>query len=337
MRKSPVLPILPMRPLVFEKIWGGRRIARMPGKHAPEGEPIGESWEVADLPEGTSTVASGPLEGATLADLTREHGRELTGKRAPDGRFPLLVKIIDAADDLSVQVHPGPDDVGRFEGARSKDESWLILSRDDEARLLHCCKEGVTKERFRQAIVEGEADRFLREVRVEPGDVVRVSPGTFHAIGKGTLLLEVQEPSDTTFRVWDFGRVGKDGKPRDLHIEEALVVGRFEAPPPEKVRPTPLGDGHELLVDAPGYRMERLSLDDSGTRELTLTGDTAVVVIVTRGEVTLTQGTYDDVTLLELQSAIVPASASGFEARARQNGAEIVVAGLGGAPLVEAR
>src|SRR5690606_19836334 len=143
----------------------------------PADRPVGESWEVADLDEGTSTVASGPLEGRTLRELTREHGQALVGTRASGDAFPLLVKVIDAADDLSVQVHPGPDDVGRIPGARSKDESWLILERDEGARLLHGVKDGVTRERFRQALDEGGADRLLREVSVEPGDVVRVSPG----------------------------------------------------------------------------------------------------------------------------------------------------------------
>ncbi len=331
------LPILPMRPLLAEKIWGGRRLSRYASKGAPPDKAIGESWEVADLDEGTSTIASGPYEGRTLHDVTRAHGRALYGRRARGDAFPLLVKIIDAADDLSVQVHPGPGDVQRFEGARSKDEAWLILEREDDARLLHGCRPGVTRERFRQGIVAGEADKLLREVRVQPGDVVRVSPGLFHAIGRGTLLVEVQEPSDTTFRVWDFGRVGLDGQPRPLHVEEALSVGRFGDMPPEKVTPVPLAPGHELLVDAPGYRMERLSLGDVPARRLALSGDTAVVVLVTRGEVALRHGAQEEVRLSELQSAVVPASMPLVDVRRVTAGAALVLAGLGGPPLVELR
>lgn len=334
---SASLPILPMRPVLSERIWGGRRLARYASKNAPDDKPIGESWEVADLDEGTSTVASGPLEGRTLSDVTREYGRALTGRRAPKGAFPLLVKVIDAADDLSVQVHPGKGDLERFPGAHSKDESWLILASDDDARLLHGCRDGVTRESFRQALAGGQPDALLREVRVTPGDVVRVAPGTFHAIGGGILLVEVQEPSDTTFRVWDFGRVGLDGKPRALHVEEALSVGRFGEQPPTKETPRSLAPDHELLVDAPGYRMERLTLDDQNPRTLALTGDTAVIVVVTRGAIRLSVGSHDDVRLSELQSAIVPASAAVLRAGASASGAELLLAGLSGASLVEGR
>lgn len=326
------LPILPMRPLLAEKIWGGHRLARYGSKGAPDDRPIGESWEVADLDEGTSTVASGPYEGRTLREVTREHGQALTGARASGDAFPLLVKVIDAADDLSVQVHPGPDEAARIPGARSKDEAWLILARDHGARLLHGVNEGVTRERFRQALDQGDADRLLREVPIEPGDVVRVAPGVFHAIGRGTLLVEVQEPSDTTFRVYDFGRLGLDGKPRPLHVEEALSVGRFGALPPAKQTPTPLGRDHELLVDAPSYRMERLTLDDGDARALLLDGSTAVVALVTGGEVTLHGRTGPAVRLGALDTAVLPATAGLVEVRAAR-GAELVLAGLGGAPL----
>lgn len=334
---TPALPILPMRPLLAEKIWGGRKLSRYASKGAPRDKAIGESWEVADLDEGTSTVASGPLEGRTLRELTREHRQALTGTRAKGDAFPLLVKVIDAADDLSVQVHPGPADLERLPGARSKDESWLILEVDEGARVLHGVKDGATREDFRRALDAGGADRLLREVPVAAGDVLRVSPGVFHAIGRGTLLVEVQEPSDTTFRVYDFGRLGLDGKPRPLHIEEALLVGRFDPSPPAREVPTPLGPRHELLVNAPGYRMERLSLSEGAPLALRLDGSTALVVLVTRGEATLESAARDEAHLSSLETAVVPASADVVEVRAGSGGAEVLLAGLGGPPLVSPR
>src|SRR5690606_31979199 len=150
-----------------------------------------------------------------------------------------------------------------------------------------------------------------------------VSPGLFHAIGKGTLLVEVQEPSDTTFRVYDFRRVGLDGKPRALHIEEALLVGRFDAMPSPRVTPTSLGDGHELLVDAPGYRMERLSVARGAPRALALSGETAVVALVTRGHLSL-QSRAGEVRLSALDTAVIPASTGLVEVRAIEDGAEVV-------------
>lgn len=331
------LPLLPMRPLLAEKIWGGRKLARYASKGAPSNRPVGESWEVADLQEGTSEVASGPFEGRSLRTLTREHGRALVGSRAKSDAFPLLVKLIDAAEDLSVQVHPGPNDLERLPGARSKDESWLILDVDPGARLLHGVKEGVSRERFRAALDNGEADRLLREIPIAPGDVVRVHPGVFHAIGRGTLLLEVQEPSDTTYRVYDFGRVGFDGRPRPLHVEEALLVGRFGALPPAKETPTLLAEGHELLVDAPSYRMERLRLSPGEHRAFELDGSTAVVVLVTRGRARVRGQLGDEVKLSQLETAIVPASAGGFEVQATSEPVEVVLAGLGGQALVAPR
>ncbi|MFZ9888019.1 MAG: type I phosphomannose isomerase catalytic subunit [Myxococcota bacterium] len=332
----PALPLLPMSPLLKERLWGGHRLAQQLRK-APVDDlrPLGESWEVADLDEGASVVAHGPCEGQTLSALVARFGAALIGTGAPPGRFPLLVKVIDADDDLSVQVHPGPDDLARLPGARSKDESWLILDRDDDARLLHGFVDGVTAASFAAAVRAGTPHTLLREVRVAPGDVVRVSPGTFHAIGKGTLLLEVQEPSDTTYRVWDFGRTGPDGKPRALHIDEALTVARFGQQPAATETPTRLADGHELLVDAERYRMERLHLAPNDSRSLRFSPRTALVVIPTEGEVALAPGEGPSTRAGHLETVVVPAALETLEVQAGREGATLVIAGLGGASLVE--
>lgn len=225
-----------MRPRFVEKLWGGARLRELPAKgqegHRPDpATRTGESWEVADLPEGCSTIEGGAHHGSPLRALVAAHGRALIGERAsagPDGvlRFPLLVKLLDAGDDLSVQVHPGPDYARAHPGTFAKDEAWLVVAAEPGARVLHGLKDGVSRDAFVAAIAAGRAEEMLRTVRVTVGDVLRIAPGTMHAVGRGCLLLEVQEPSDTTFRVWDYNRL-EHGKPRALHVEQALAVARF--------------------------------------------------------------------------------------------------------------
>lgn len=230
-------PVLAMRPLFVEKPWGGARLASLaakqrPGHGPPPGGRVGEAWEVADLPEGASVVDGGPLDGTPLTKLVEEHGRDLVGERAapgPDGvlRFPLLVKLIDAGDDLSVQVHPDEAYARAHPGTFPKDEAWLVVAVEPGARVLHGVRDSVDRDAFLRAIHERRAHELLREVRVSVGDVLRIAPGTLHAVGRGCLLLEVQEPSDTTFRVWDWDRKDANGATRKLHVEEALAVARF--------------------------------------------------------------------------------------------------------------
>lgn len=335
MSTQPV-PLLPMRPLFFEKIWGGHRLSRVEGKGAPEGRPVGESWEVADLEEGESVVAGGPLEGERLGALVERFGAALVGTRAPEGRFPLLVKLIDASNDLSVQVHPGRHNAHLLAGARPKDEAWLILDSDAGGRVLHGFQDGVDEAAFRAAIADGRAHELLRSVPVRPGDVVHVSPGVFHAIGRGVFLLEVQEPSDTTYRVWDFGRKGLDGKPRPLHVDEALTVAAFGPQPAPTVAPfwRPLTSGveHAFLVDTPGYRLEELRLCEGASIRLSLSGETALVVVALSGRARLTLEGGEPVDLPALHTVVVPAS-GGALTLSSEGGSTLALAGLGGAPL----
>jgi mannose-6-phosphate isomerase len=326
-----------MRPVFFEKVWGGDKLRRLADKGAPEGGPLGEAWEVADLPQGASVVASGPLAGRTLRELVEEHGAELIGDTAVDGRFPLLVKLIDAADDLSVQVHPGADDVRRFEGAASKEEAWVIVDVDDGGRVLHGFVDGVTPERFRASITDGTAGAQLRTVDVRAGDVVHVTPGTFHAIGRGVFLLEVQQPSDTTFRVWDWGRMGLDGKPRALHVEQALEVARYGPQPDALAAPVALptmnAANRELLVDAGSFRMERLSLQPMPLSWSTPSSSPLVLMPTTQSLVVRTDAGEAEVA--PLTTCIVAAAHERITIEPAGHG-DVIVAGVGGADLLGA-
>lgn len=324
--------LLGMRPRYVEKLWGGERLARLPAKarpgHAPPiGRVVGEAWEVADLPEGSSTVEGGPLHGRSLTDVVRLFGREVVGDAplAADGtlRFPLLVKLIDAGDDLSVQVHPTLAWAESHPGAVAKDEAWLVVDAVGGARVLHGTPPQMDAATFRAAIASGTADRALREVPVAVGDVVRIEPGTLHAIGRGCLMLEVQEPSDTTFRVWDFGRLDKDGRARALHVEEALAVARFGPHGPAIL--TAAASGKPAVVAA-RYSMTLVDVAAGATAPLPLEAGRAGVAFALRGEVTLRAG-EDAVALPMGASAVICASARGVVATSGMAATVVVMSG----------
>lgn len=257
---EPLYPLL-CRPLYQDRIWGGRRLARLYGKELPGGadRPIGESWEVADLANGASSIGNGPLEGRSLTEVTAALGESLVGSAWPAGAFPLLVKLLDAQDDLSVQVHPSAADCAQwFPADASKDETWVVVDADPGARVFYGFQPGVTRAAFEHHLEAETLLDILQPVAVRAGDVLRVAPGTVHALGRGVAVLEVQEPSDTTFRLYDFGRG------RQVHLAEGQRVVRLDSGAPllaPEVVETDWGV-HELLVDVPAYRLERLSAEE---------------------------------------------------------------------------
>jgi mannose-6-phosphate isomerase len=221
---NPLAVPLAFAPTYHVLVWGGRRMARW-RRDLPDG-PVGESWDLADHARGMSLVADGPLMGKSLRELTSAHGRELVGAAWDGGEFPLLVKLIDASDRLSIQVHP--DDAlakSLGVGARGKTECWLILA--DGGELFVGLKPGVTRERFEAARASGTVADCLARYEVQDGDFAFLPARTVHALGKGCLLYEVQQTCDVTFRVDDWGRVGLDGKPRPLHVEQSLATIDF--------------------------------------------------------------------------------------------------------------
>lgn len=281
--------IFATQPLLVPRVWGGTSLRQTYG--IPGDQPIGEAWLVADLPEGASAVI-----GASDLRACVEAHPELAGD---DGRFPLLIKVIDALSDLSIQVHPGPGNAHLFEGARSKDECWLVLAAQPGASIYFGFRRPCRADEVERALEEATITDLLERVEVHPGDVFRIEPGTVHAIGAGVVLLEVQEPSDTTFRVFDYNRPGLDGKPRPLHVEQALAVSTFT--PARRVQPRVFQDW-ELLVEAPGYAMLRGHV--AGQRTLA-PQPKAFVVVALDGPVELRLGGKS--THVEaLNAAIVP-------------------------------
>ena len=269
--------ILPLEPYLRPTVWGGRRLGERFGKDLPPGAPVGESFEVSALPGAESVVRSGPLAGRGLAGLVEEFGEALVGApvRARYGdEFPLLIKLIDAAEDLSIQVHPDDGYARRQRlGPRSKTEAWYVL---DSGGIVLGLREGVDRRRLEQALAEGRAEEAVRYCPAEAADVVLLPAGTVHALGRGTMVYEVQQASDLTFRLYDYDRPGLDGQPRELHLEQAMEVIDFEAQAPEPRPATPPGPCGEVLVEAGAFR---LTLFGDGERLLGSEVFAAVTVI----------------------------------------------------------
>jgi len=255
----------PFIPTFKAKPWGGRALARVAGKALPCHQPIGESWELADHPHGMSVVAEGPLAGLTLRQLMERHGVALMGRRASGERFPLLVKTLHARRRLSVQVHP--DDrtarAMRLNDA-GKTEAWYVLDVSPTGKILVGLKHRSDVARLRELAASGELTQRLRVLHPCKGDAVFCPAGAVHALGPGVVLLEIQQNSDSTFRLHDWGRTGLDGKSRELHLNEAVraVDGRLLMA--RKCKPKPLRGltiPSERLIACDKFIVERWHVD----------------------------------------------------------------------------
>ncbi|MGH7937449.1 MAG: type I phosphomannose isomerase catalytic subunit [Bryobacteraceae bacterium] len=270
------------QPLVFEpifqeRVWGGRRLESVFGKALPAGKSIGESWEIVDRPEAQSVVRQGPLRGQTLHELWRDHRPEVFGEDAPETpRFPIFAKLLDAREKLSLQVHP-PEKVATALGGEAKTEMWYLTEADPGAEIFFGLRRGTSRAQFEEAVASGEAADLVHRIAGKKGDAFFVPSGRLHAIGPGNLVVEIQQNSDTTYRVFDWNRVGSDGKPRRLHLAEAMRSIDFDDFEPEIVRPR-----GELLVESPLFVVEKWELQ--GARSA-LDGNAVALFICLSGTV----------------------------------------------------
>ncbi len=280
MKKEELYPLL-FEPYYKEVMWGGSQMAARLNRNVPAGVLIGEAWEICDRPEFSSPAVNGPLAGKTLRELISVYGRELMGSRFEGGEFPLLVKLIDAGKKLSLQVHPDEDACEKIGGsAQPKTEMWYIMAVEEGAEIIAGVAADADREKFFEKMVSGDVTDMLRIYKSSPGDTYFIRAGLVHAIGAGNLLLEVQQNSDTTYRISEWGRLDSNGKPRQLHVEESGkcinfslgddILVRSEAPCTEGVRIRP------VVGDCPFFKVDEISFcgrwhdstEDSGSFHL---------------------------------------------------------------------
>jgi len=264
---------LVFEPLFMERVWGGRHLESLYGKRLPSAALIGESWEIVDRPEAQSVVHEGPLRGATLHELWCQHREEIFGQVADSPRFPILAKLLDAQESLSLQVHP-PHAIAQKLGGESKSELWYVAQAAPKARLYAGVKKGTTREVFRKALDEGKVEKHLHALELKTGDAIFLPSGRMHALGGGNVLVEIQENSDTTYRIYDWNRVKKGRPPRQMHIAEAMQCVDFEDVEPALLRP----EG-ETLVEHELFEIEKWEVPED--REIAEGGRFAIIVCLT--------------------------------------------------------
>ncbi len=264
---------LTFEPIFQERMWGGQRLESEFHKKLPPQKHIGESWEIVDRTEAQSVVANGPLRGSTLHELWTRHREEIFGEVPETPRFPLLIKIIDAQEKLSLQVHPAEDAATRL-GGEPKSEFWYVAGAD-ETELFLGFRKPITREKFEEAVRDGAVLDYVHKIAVRAGDAVFLPAGRVHATGAGNLLIEIQQNSDTTYRIFDWHRIDPTtGKQRELHVQRAIQCIDFE-----DVQPKLIEARGELLVSHSLFEIQKWTLD--GRRDAAPLGQFAIICCLT--------------------------------------------------------
>jgi len=325
--KENVLPFL-LTPAIKHCLWGGNKIRNVYGKGVSEPETgnascvyhhdgVGETWECSTNEGGISIVASGCYKGLSLKEVLQMHPEYLGCWQNPEGELPILVKLIDAKKDLSIQVHPDDNYAMQNEnGSKGKTEMWYILEAGEESRIIYGLEHNVTREQFASSLLRGTAEKYLKKVSVKSGDSFLIKAGTIHGIGEGILLAEVQENSNITYRLYDYNRVGQDRKPRELHIEKGLEVSDLckTEEPRQGLRQFRYGKGYasQSICTNHYFQMEKLLLNTQCCREmavLTLRQDTFYVLLCIDGCGTLFTE-QEDIYFFKGDCIFVPANVS---------------------------
>lgn len=273
--------LLCFEPIYQDRVWGGRVLESAFNRTLPAERPIGESWEIVDRPEAQSIVRCGALKGTTLRRLIEQHGAEVMGPKWPAQKtFPILVKWLDCRERLSLQVHPPASIAGELKG-EPKTENWYIAHSTADAHLLVGLRKGVTREQFERAIADNTLEKCIHHFRVAAGDSILVHSGQVHAIDAGNLILEIQQNSDTTYRVYDWGRTGLDGKPRQLHIPQSLKSIQWDDFEPAPVRGAPTSG---VIADCAEFSIRRVVLG-AGERVSIKAGEQPRLLSVVSGSI----------------------------------------------------
>lgn len=273
------MSILKLKPSCKDYLWGGKRLKEEYEKEY-DGDILAETWELSCHPDGPSYIANGPYAGKTLQQYIQQEGKAVLGTHCRRFRdFPILIKFIDARDNLSIQVHPDNGFALKHEGQYGKTEMWYVMDAGNDAFLYYGFKREISKEEFAERIKKDTLLEVLHAVPVQKGDVLFIESGTIHAIGKDILIAEIQQNSNVTYRVYDYGRVGKDGKKRDLHIEEALAVTK-------RVPILKDNSSYPHVADCDYFTVDKLNLDGNVMKKMegTVSDDSFASILILEGE-----------------------------------------------------
>ncbi len=317
---------LTFTPVLKDYIWGGRNLEHLFGRSLPPGR-IAESWDIAAHEDGTTVVNNGRFANKTLTELQAELGLDLIGRNCAwayeRGKFPLLIKLLDAQQHLSAQVHPDDDYAQKHEGNElGKTEMWVVLHAEPEAAVILGVKAGTTPELFRQAIAGGRLEPYLHHIPVQAGDVVCVPAGSLHAILGGLVIAEIQQNSNTTYRVYDWNRL-QNGQPRPLHVDKALDVINFEQVEPGLCQPELIADDGQVrryqLCHNRYFVTERVEMAAEAFFQGRCDGSTLEIWGVIAGDVVI-----NEVALTAVRFTLLPAALGDFQVTAGKNGTHLL-------------
>jgi len=313
---------LRFKPLLRRYLWGGRRLASMLGKTLGDGDDYAESWELVDHGKDQSVVTQGPLAGKTLRQLVADHPRQLFGESQQQTQFPLLLKFLDCHRTLSVQVHPNdqqaalldPPDLG-------KTEAWIVLAADPGSLIYAGLKPGISQDTMRQALQQGACEKCLHAFEPHVGDCVFIEAGTVHALGAGLVIAEIQQASDTTFRLFDWNRTDAKGNPRQLHVEQSLATIDFTRGPVHPCQPQPTDrPDTQRMVACDKFVMDRITLEAS--RQLGGDGRFHLLALL-EGSIAI-EGDPAKKTLVPGETCLLPAAAEAVQMTPRQGRAVLL-------------
>jgi mannose-6-phosphate isomerase len=309
-----------LKPAGKDYLWGGTRLRSEFGKEL-NCQPLAETWECSTHPDGLSRVASGEWQGQTLREVLCEHPEYLGSHLNTRGELPILIKFIDAKKDLSVQVHPDDDYAREHEdGQLGKTEMWYVMDASRDARLIYGFYHDMTKEKLKECLDEGTIEKYLQKVKIKKDDVFHIEAGTVHAIGAGALIAEIQENSNLTYRMYDYNRLDKDGKPRTLHQDKAVAVARLkgssEPRQPMRVLNYQKGVASELLCRCKYFQVKRYLLNTERSREMVAfqtEGNSFHVLLCLEGCGVIFMEDGDSLNFFKGDCIFVPADSIGFK------------------------
>lgn len=317
---------LKFRPILKTLVWGGEKIAPFKNIETDQHN-IGESWELSGVKGNESVIANGEFAGKTIAELVKEFKGKLIGEKnysKTGDEFPLLVKFIDAKQDLSIQVHPDDELAAvRHNGSKGKTEMWYVVEADKDAHLMSGLTKEITPEEYESKVNDNTITDVLHDYKVKAGDVFFLPAGRIHSIGSGSFIAEIQQTSDITYRIYDFGRLGLDGKPRELHTELAKTAIDYTVYPDYKTSYEKLPDQENVIVDCEYFTTSLYDLSKPVTKDLKDL-DSFLIVICIAGSGQLTDAAGNTETLRQGETVLIPADCTGVTFTPAENGMQLL-------------